>query len=172
MRPSLRAPVQMNLDSGIEAGVLLSVEGDSVARIPGLAAQVEEDALALLRATELADKHQLSLTLCNDSFIHDLNRRWREVDRPTDVLSFPMEHEVLLGDLVISAETAGRQAEERGHALRDELRVLLVHGMLHLLGYDHENDEQEHAEMLEAEQRLLSKLDWPGQGLIGLAVST
>ena len=75
----------------------------------------------------------------------------------TDVLSFAMQEGVVfsddpvLGDLVISVETAARQAEEQGHDLDAELRVLLVHGLLHLLGYDHEVDEAEAAEMRAAE---------------------
>ena len=75
----------------------------------------------------------------------------------------------MLGDIVISVETAARQAEERGHGLRDEMRVLLVHGVLHLLGYDHETSNDEHTEMAAAERKLLTRLGWSGVGLIDLA---
>ena len=112
---------------------------------------------------------QLSLTLTDDAAIRELNREWRSVDRPTDVLSFPMDDDVLLGDLVISVETARRQAEERAYELRDEVRVLLVHGLLHLLGYDHELDAEEHAEHAGAERRLMDALGWRGEGLIDAA---
>ena len=112
--------------------VLLSEEGGAIGK--GWAEAVEEDAVALMTAAGLEDNEQLSLTLCDDATIHSLNKEWRAVDRPTDVLSFPMEDENLLGDLVVSLDTAQRQADERGHELRDELRVLLVHGLLHLLG--------------------------------------
>ena len=125
----------------------------------------EEDATALLTAAQL-DGVQLSLTLCDDAFIHALNREYRSVDRPTDVLSFPLDDDVLLGDVVISLDTAAAQAAQRGHELRDELRVLLVHGLLHVLGYDHELGALEHGEMAEAEQRLLRRLGWTGDGLI------
>ncbi|KAL1495556.1 hypothetical protein AB1Y20_016919 [Prymnesium parvum] len=152
----------------LHAAVLLSEQGERMPP-PGLAAALESDALALLAAASLADGHQLSVTLCDDPFIRALNLRWRAVDAPTDVLSFPLDDELLLGDVVLSVETAQRQAEERGHPLRDELRVLLVHGLLHLLGYDHEEDEAARAEMAEAEQRLLRRLGWEGQGLIALA---
>ncbi|MFT5584839.1 MAG: rRNA maturation RNase YbeY, partial [Cognaticolwellia sp.] len=70
------------------------------------------------------------------------------------------------GDLVISVDTADRQAQDRGHALRDELRILMVHGLLHLLGYDHETSQEDLLEMAEAEGRLMDKLDWQGSGLI------
>ena len=84
--------------------------------------------------------------------MRELNRDYRGKDRPTDVLSFsqlegePMQPEeeepVALGDIVISIDTAKRQAAEKGHSLSDELDLLVVHGMLHLLGYDDETDEQ------------------------------
>ena len=75
----------------------------------------------------------------------------------------------MLGDVVISVDTAVRQAAERGHSLRDECRVLLVHGLLHLLGYDHEDEPEEEAEMAAAEAAVLSALGWSSQGLISAA---
>lgn len=108
------------------------------------------DAEKLLAHAEL--DVELSIVLCDDPFIQALNLQWRQKDEPTDVLSFPMDSEELLGDLVISVPTATRQAV-RG--LETELRVLLVHGFLHLLGYDHiEPDDA--VEMREAEGRLLA----------------
>ena len=128
-----------------------------------------EDACALLCAAGLDGGEQLSLTLCDDACIKELNAEWRAVDKATDVLSFPMDDEQLLGDLVISLDTAAAQAAERGHALRDELRILMVHGLLHLLGYDHEDDAAAFAEMGEAERKLLGRLGWTGDGLIAAA---
>ena len=101
--------------------MLLSEEGTAIGRNWAKAAAV--DACALLGAAGLDDGEQLSLTLCDDSIIHDLNREWRQVDAPTDVLSFPMDDPQLLGDLVISLDTTERQAKERGHGAQDELRV-------------------------------------------------
>ena len=147
-----------------EPAVLVREEGEGTAK-RNLRAAAEEDATALLTAAQL-DGVQLSLTLCDDAFIHALNREYRSVDRPTDVLSFPLDDDVLLGDVVISLDTAAAQAAQRGHELRDELRVLLVHGLLHVLGYDHELGALEHSEMAEAEQRLLRRLGWTGDGLI------
>ncbi|XP_065622342.1 endoribonuclease YBEY, chloroplastic-like [Quercus suber] len=73
---------------------------------------------------------------------------------------------LMLGDIVISVETAARQAEERGHTLLDEIRILMVHGLLHLLGFDHELSEEAEAEMEKEEELLLKSLGWKGKGLI------
>jgi probable rRNA maturation factor len=132
------------------------------------------DAQALMRHAKL-DGCELSLVLCSDPFIHRLNQQHRGVDAPTDVLSFPMRDEgggdedPVLGDVVISVPTAARQAGEHGHSLEHELRVLLVHGFLHLLGYDHETSEEDAAEMRAAEGRLLAVLQADERGLIARA---
>jgi probable rRNA maturation factor len=116
---------------------------------------------------------ELSVLVCDDAFMQPLNLEWRGVDAPTDVLSFPQEELAvgdgeledaeeadaaprLLGDVVISAETAARQAQELGHDLRTELVVLAVHGVLHLLGHDHEGDEEMAGRMAAEERRLLA----------------
>ncbi|XP_075107125.1 endoribonuclease YBEY, chloroplastic [Nicotiana tabacum] len=115
---------------------------------------------------------ELSVLLCNDEFIRELNKDWRDEDHPTDVLSMSqhipeLELPILmLGDIVISVETAARQAEERGHSLLDEIRILLVHGLLHLLGFDHELSDEAEAEMEKEEEILLKSLGWKGKGLI------
>ena len=134
-------------------------------KVPGLdPAGLRADAHWLLRRLDL-EASELSLVVCDDAFIRPLNRDYRGKDAPTDVLSFAMQEgeavrddDPVLGDLVISAETAARQAAEQGHDLDAELRVLLVHGLLHLLGYDHEVDETEAAEMRTAEAKLLAEL--------------
>ncbi|KAL4604470.1 hypothetical protein ACB092_10G195900 [Castanea dentata] len=115
---------------------------------------------------------ELSVLLCNDEFIRKLNKEWRDEDHATDVLSMS-EHVpelklpiLMLGDIVISVETAARQAEERGHTLLDEIRILMVHGLLHLLGFDHELSEEAEAEMEKEEELLLKSLGWKGKGLI------
>ncbi|PWA97568.1 haloacid dehalogenase-like hydrolase family protein [Artemisia annua] len=120
---------------------------------------------------------ELSILLCNDEFIRELNKDWRNEDHATDVLSMsqhvpelklPM---LMLGDIIISVETAARQAEERGHTLLDEIRILMVHGLLHLLGFDHELSDEAEAEMEEEEERLLKSLGWKGKGLIQSALN-
>uniref|UniRef100_A0A6N2MCU4 Uncharacterized protein n=1 Tax=Salix viminalis TaxID=40686 RepID=A0A6N2MCU4_SALVM len=118
------------------------------------------------------DSIELSVMLCNDEFIRKLNKEWRDEDHATDVLSMSQHVPgldlpfLMLGDIVISAETAARQAEERGHTIIDEIRVLLVHGLLHLLGFDHEISEEAEAEMDKEERVLLESLGWKGKGLI------
>jgi len=123
------------------------------------------------------DDHELSIVLTDDAHIQELNREYRDKDMPTDVLSFgQMEGDSfvspvpVLGDLVISLQTAQRQAEGIGHPLSAEVRILLVHGLLHLLGYDHLEDD-ERLEMAAAEDALLAALpvvpEWPtSSGLI------
>ena len=100
---------------------------------------------------------KLSLLLCDDEFIKHLNCEFRQKDTPTDVLSFSMvEGEIksldseLLGDVVVSVETALRQAEEAGRTTTDEVTSLIIHGILHLLGYDHENQKDERKMFKEA----------------------
>jgi len=96
-----------------------------------------------------------------DPEIHDLNRRYRGKDRPTDVLSFPLADALqpsLLGEVVISVETAARQAQRRGHSLPEELQTLLIHGVLHLLGYDHEVSRSEAIRMHRKEQEVKAVL--------------
>jgi len=96
-----------------------------------------------------------------DREIHALNRQYRHKDKPTDVLSFPLADEVqpsLLGDVVISLETAARQARRRRHSLREEIQILLIHGILHLLGYDHEVSRSEAIRMHRKEREIKAML--------------
>jgi probable rRNA maturation factor len=121
----------------------------------------------MLRALALPDA-ELSIVLCDDATIHALNREHRRRNKPTDVLAFALREgepltgaEALLGDVVISLETAQRQAVERKHALWDEVTLLLAHGLLHLVGYDHRTDAEERrmnarADMLIAASRTRS----------------
>ena len=102
---------------------------------------------------------EVSLTFTDNEGIREINRKYREIDRETDVLSFPMTDEgedftvdpetgcFMLGDIVISLEKALTQAEEYGHSFKREVAFLAVHSMLHLLGYDHERSEEEEREM-------------------------
>ncbi|XP_073130200.1 endoribonuclease YBEY, chloroplastic-like [Henckelia pumila] len=115
---------------------------------------------------------ELSVLLCNDEFIKKLNKEWRDEDHATDVLSMSQHIPeldlpiLMLGDIVISVETAARQAKEREHALIDEIRILVVHGLLHLLGFDHELSDEAEEEMVREEEHLLKGLGWKGKGLI------
>lgn len=109
------------------------------------------------------NKVELSLSLVGDDEIHALNSRYRKKNKPTDVLSFPSDGALpggkrLLGDVVISVETAKRQAKERKISLNDELVTLLIHGILHLLGYDHERSAKEAKIMGRLEKKIYRKL--------------
>lgn len=122
------------------------------------AAQVRADARRLLRTLRV--EAELSIALIGDAEMRGLNARYRGKDRPTDVLSFALDatpvpgQPCLLGDVVISLDTARRQAATRGVPVADEVRVLLAHGVLHLLGYDHERSPAEARRMF-AKQRAL-----------------
>lgn len=103
----------------------------------------------------------------DDPGIHELNLTWRAKDKPTDVLSFPQAEGKVktgdfvpcLGDIVISGDTAARQAISIGHCLEDEYRRLLVHGFLHLLGHDHVHGGHQARNMKQEENRLLEVID-------------
>ena len=113
---------------------------------------------------------QVSLTFTDDEGIRRLNREFRQIDSPTDVLSFPLvdfaggdepaadEPEIMLGDIVISLERAEVQAEEYGHGFEREAAFLCVHSMLHLLGYDHVNSEEEELEMRRRQREILEAM--------------
>jgi probable rRNA maturation factor len=115
-----------------------------------------------------ADAYELSLRLTNDVEIQTLNAQYRHLDRPTDVLAFAilegefsqtanlvfLREPLSLGDIVISVETAWKQAQQQGHSLTKELAWLAAHGLLHLLGWDHP-DETSLIKMLEEQENLL-----------------
>ena len=114
---------------------------------------------------------EVSVTFTDNEGIHALNRQYRGVDRPTDVLSFPLfdyegtseeppvdEWIGILGDIVLSLEQAEKQAEEFGHSFEREVAFLCVHSMLHLLGYDHEMGEEDEREMRAKQTKIMSAL--------------
>lgn len=98
----------------------------------------------------------VELLLTNDATIHALNKQYRGKDKATDVLSFSLEDPVHLGQLVISVDRARQQAKDIGQSLEDELQFLFTHGILHLLGYDHEEPEEEKV-MLQKAYALLDR---------------
>ena len=107
---------------------------------------------------------ELSLVFTNDADIREINGKWRHIDKPTNVLSFPafalqpgQEPGEILGDIVIARETVAREAAEEHKSFDDHLSHLVVHGLLHLMGYDHQNDEE--AEQMETlERKILASL--------------
>jgi probable rRNA maturation factor len=113
---------------------------------------------------------EISVRLCDDDEIRALNLAWRNKDKATNVLSFPSpagDRGPLLGDIVVAFEYVSEEARDAGRSLRDHLAHMLVHGMLHLLGFDHEN-ESEAEEMEALERRILAKLgiDDPYSGTV------
>ena len=126
---------------------------------------VKRAAAAALRAEGVCVPCELDVTLTDDAAIHAINREQRGVDRATDVLSFPMDefddtsHVEPLGDVVISIERAKKQAEEYGHSLMRELCFLTAHSTLHLLGYDHENGDEERLIMEQKQEDILKSLN-------------
>lgn len=146
-----------NVESGGEVGssaaLTIGISGkiSAVSRV-----DLRRWAKTILRHLEQTPA-ELSIALVTDPEIHSLNRQYRQKDKPTDVLSFPLADDVcpaLLGDVVISVDTATRQAHRRGHSLREEIQTLLIHGVLHLLGYDHEVSRSEAIRMRKKEREI------------------
>ncbi len=111
------------------------------------------------------DDGELSVLIVDDEQIREINRDWLQRDRPTNVISFSMREGEggqiqpgLLGDVIISAETAARDAADAGAAYADELHFLLLHGILHLLGYDHERGTEAEALRMEEKERAIFSL--------------
>ena len=129
--------------------------------------QMEEVVLECLRYEEYDEGYEVSLSFVDNEEIHQLNKEYRSVDRPTDVLSFPLIddefdfeidiEEKILGDIVISLEKAIEQSEEYKHSFEREVCFLVCHSMFHLMGYDHDNDENT-KEMRKKEEAVLNKL--------------
>lgn len=116
---------------------------------------------------------EISVTLCGDEHIKALNKQYRDKDKATDVLSFPMYDlgelphggdadgaTVLLGDIVVSVERAAKQAAELGHSVDREIAFLCIHSTLHLLGYDHERSKKEDEDMCLRQREIIAKLDF------------
>ncbi len=108
----------------------------------------------ILRSLGLPEEVELSITFVDDRAMREFNEKYRGIKRTTDVLSFPQDVSRLLGDIIISTEAALRQAASFGHSLEEELNRLIIHGILHLLGYDHKK-EQEALEMRKKEKELV-----------------
>jgi len=125
-------------------------------------------ALAVLFHEEMASQTEVTVVVSDDETLHDLNRRYRDVDAPTDVLAFVDDTKGpfveapgfprYLGDVVISYPRAEKQAEEAGHDTASEVELLVVHGVLHLLGYD-DATEESRARMWKAQGSILNALE-------------
>ena len=121
-----------------------------------------------LQHLKVDEKTEISVLFTDDKFIRSLNHKYRGIDKPTDVLSFcfregsvntpEQESDNLLGDIIISVETAQRQADNLNHSTEKELTILLIHGLLHLIGYMHEEDK-DYIIMREKEGEILKTFD-------------
>ena len=137
---------------------------------PALRARIKTAARTTLDAEEFAGPCELSVLLTDDEGIHAINRQFRDVDRPTDVLSFPMGVEdpvsgrYMLGDMVLNVDRAAAQGAEFGHGADHEISYLTVHSVLHLLGYDHV-DEGEMKREMRAREKIIMKILEP-DGLV------
>ncbi|MDO4847311.1 MAG: rRNA maturation RNase YbeY [Clostridiaceae bacterium] len=149
--------------------VIISNDQKAVKIPTGIRLLVRRCCHAVLLQEEFDGSAEVSVTFVDNAKIHELNRQYRNIDRETDVLSFPLgengEYDInhdtgakMLGDIVISLEKAVEQAEMYGHPLQREVAFLTVHSMLHLLGYDHEAGGLEAVHMREKEEAVLTKL--------------
>lgn len=149
--------------------VIISNDQKTVKIPTGIHMLVRRCCVAVLTYEELKGSCEISVRFVDNEEIHKLNKQYRDMDRPTDVLSFPLGIDgvydinqdtgaQMLGDIVISMEKAMEQAEEYGHSLKREIGFLTVHSMLHLLGYDHENGGIEAVRMREKEETVLTEL--------------
>lgn len=161
VRQSVGRRGRIAIDLALEAG-----SWPSEAELGALARRAV-DAVAAVLAEEPAPESELSLVFTDDAHIRLLNAGWRGKDRSTNVLSFPaFPHGVrgafppLLGDIVLAAETVAREAQAEGKPLVDHIAHLIVHGVLHLIGYDHESDA-EAEEMEGLERQILAGLGIP-----------
>ncbi|MBR3738713.1 MAG: rRNA maturation RNase YbeY [Eubacterium sp.] len=153
----------------IQAKVLISDEQKEVELPRGTKLLVRRCCKAVLNEEKIDGKSEISVTFVDNKAIHELNKLHRNIDRETDVLSFPLgengEFDInpssgakLLGDIVISAEKALEQAKLYNHSVQREIGFLTVHSMLHLLGYDHELGGIEEVHMREKEEKILTKI--------------
>ncbi len=140
----------------------------------GLRATIDRAAHAAMRAEGISERAELSVTLVSDQEIAELNRKYRGTEGPTDVLAFSLLEEegpglrdgeespmYMLGDVVISVDTAREQAEEYGHSLERELALLTIHGVLHLLGYDDETEDRKQ-QMFARQEEILESVNLRG----------
>lgn len=132
---------------------------------------LDVDIDALEKIAQSLTNREIELIITDNESIRELNREYREKDKPTDVLSFPLEtpfteqsiFDIPLGTIVISADLVKEKAKAYGHSEQDELKLLFIHGLLHLLGYDHETD---HGEMRQKEREIIETFGLPSSLII------
>lgn len=123
--------------------------------------EFEIDILGLEKIAQTLTKKDIELLVVKNDEIKELNKEHRNIDKATDVLSFPLEYDFVnmpLGSIVISTDFVEEKAKEYGHSFNEEFSLLFIHGLLHLLGYDHEVDNGEHRTK---EEELIKKFNLP-----------
>ncbi len=132
---------------------------ETIADLEGLGSRVVK-ACCSASGAKLARGCEVAITFCDDDSIRSLNAEWRKRDAATNVLSFPLpgrlEEKLLLGDIVIAHETVAREAAEQGKTFEDHTTHMIIHGFLHLIGYDHETPEE--ADVMESLERRIAAM--------------
>lgn len=143
----------MNKNSEID----LLYDEDNVPQVAKtLLSKMTEAAKYILAGKDIG-RYEISLSFASVDLIQSLNSQYRSIDSPTDVLSFPLDDERMLGDVIICTEIAEEHATEYGHSTEREIIYLFVHGLLHLLGYDHE-DETDRKAMRQREEEVMEHI--------------
>ena len=153
---------------------VLITNDQNVIKIPsGLRILIRRSCNAVLDFEKFDGPAEISVTFVDNNHSHELNKQYRNIDRPTDVLSFALNEgeddgydgpdTALLGDIIISLEKVQEQADEYGHSFERELAYLTIHGMLHILGYDHMEPDDK-AEMRKEEEFILQRLGYVREG--------
>ncbi len=154
-----------------EVKVIISNDQKKVKIPSGIRLLIRRCCHAVLEMESFDGPAEVSVRFVDNEEIRSLNKQYRNIDKETDVLSFPLAEDgkydinlstgaKLLGDIVISVEKAFEQAKEYNHPIQREIGFLTVHSMLHLLGYDHENGGIEEVRMREKEETVLTKIGW------------
>ena len=145
--------------------VYFNNDQSKIALTPALRGLVRRAVNAALRYEDFARPCEVSVTFTDNEKIRELNRTYRHIDRATDVLSFPLFDEdyaenekTPLGDIVVSLEKAQAQSKQYGHSFEREVAFLVVHSMLHLLGYDHETGKEDEKEMFFKQDEIMKIL--------------
>ena len=145
--------------------VVITNEQDKIEILADWEEKINKVAAICLKEEQIPEEAEVDLLFVDNETIREMNREYRDKDSATDVLSFPMyeadeeiddEDEILFGDIVISLERAQEQCEEYGHSLEREVMYLLVHGLLHLAGYDHM--EEEDKRLMRQQEEIIRKM--------------
>ncbi len=156
---------EIGVSEKVEPLIDIEVEDDRwLDMLPDVHDVVETGVTAALKAAKFSEQADIVVLLCDDAEMKNLNKEYRQKDAPTNVLSFPAPKSMRvkgmlahLGDMALGLETCVREAKEQDKSLKNHVLHLSIHGALHLLGYDHENDQKEARRMFELQDRIFKK---------------